>query len=220
MKKRTTAAVLPPREQFCTRFLNKLQSFASRDPTIKLILKTQTRRDQCAALFWNCVNDTPARLTRIDAGIRDFWAAQYERAIPGADALALIARENGNAAFAELMLRAKLIVLGMQARLPVAFPPAQARGRRGRDWSAVLYAQRLLEGHLNGEQISDTTLATLLDVAEEVACTGRIVTKNGVRLGLAHLRKTLPQVESILTKFYPRGEKFPPPPARSQLAQK
>jgi hypothetical protein len=208
-----------PREQFCVRFLNKLQSFASGDPTIKLILKTQTRRDQCAALFWNCVNDVPARIAGISARRRDFWAAQYETAIRGADAFVLIARENGNPDFAEVMARAKQVVLGLQRNLPAAFPPGQVRGRAGRDWSAVLYAQRMLEGHLAGEQISDATLATLLDAAEEVAGTGKTVTKNAVRLGLARLKENLPQVETTLTKFYPRGEKFPPP-ARSQLARK
>jgi hypothetical protein len=214
MKKKSTA---PPREQFCTRFLNKLQSFSS-DSTIKLILKTQVRRDQCAALFWNCVNEVPARLHRISGRRRDFWAAQYETAIRGADAFVLIANENNDSAFAQFMLRAKQYVLGLQGSLPAAFPPAQARGRSGRDWSIVLYAQRMLEGHLGGERISDSTLATLLDIAEQVAGSGKTVTKNAVRLGLARLRQNVPAAENTLTKFYPRGEKFPTP-ARTQLAQ-
>jgi hypothetical protein len=215
MKKKSPAL---PREQFNTRFLNKLQSFASTDPTIKLILKTQVRREQCAALLWNCETAAP-RLAEISDRRHAFWAAEYETAIRGADAFVLIARESGSSEFAEVMLRAKQLVLGLQRGLPTAFPPAQARGRAGRDWGAVLYAQRMLEGYLGGEQISDATLATLLDVAAEVL--GRKpASKNAVRLGLAHLRERLPQTESTLSKFYPRGEKLPEPPVRSQLAQK
>ena len=206
-----------PREQFCTRFLRKLQSFRSSNPTVALILKEPHRREQCANLLWNCETAGP-RLAGISARRRDFWAAQYEKAIPGAEALALIARENDNPEFAELMLRAKQVVLVLQSRLPAAFPPAQERGRGGRDWGAVLYAQRMLEGHLGGEQVSDATLATLLDVAAEVL--GRKpVTKNAVRMGLARLKDRLPVAEDRLTKFYPRGEKLPLP-ARTQLSQK
>jgi hypothetical protein len=216
MKKKST---LPPREQFCARFLRKLQSYSTTDPVIALILKTKIRRDQCAALFWNCVNDVPARLAGISHRRHDFWAGQYETAIRGADAFALIAQENGNSEFAALMLRAKEAVLGLQRNLPVAFPPAQVRGRNGRDWGVVQYAQRILEGYLDGERISDATLASLLDAAEEVAGSGKTVTKNAVRMGLARLRENLPAAENVLTKFYPRGDKFSPP-ARTQLAQK
>lgn len=221
MKKKRTFL---PREQFCTRFLHNLQSFHTADPVIALILKTPIRRDQCAALFWDCVSDAPARLAGISARRRRDWSARLETAIQGVDAIALIYRESGNprkADFANFLQRAiKPDLLETQRKLPITFPPPQARGRNGRDWSAVLYAQRMLEGHLGGEQISDATLATLLDVAEEVAGTGKTVTKNAVRNGLARLKENLPQVESTLTKFYPRGEKFPEPPARTQLGQK
>ena len=214
MKKKITTM---PREQFCTRFLRKLQSFRRGDPIVALILKEPSRREQCANLLWNCETAGP-RLDAISSRRRDFWADQYEKAITGAEALALIARENDNPEFAQLMLRAREAVLVLQSRLPAAFPPAQERGRGGRDWGAVLYAQRMLEGHLGGEVVSDATLATLLDVAAEVLGK-KAVTKNAVRLGLAHFRKRLPIAEDRLTKFYPRGEKFPSP-ARSQLSQK
>jgi hypothetical protein len=220
-KKRSTTAVLPF-AAIRVRYLRKLQSFRASDPMIKLILRKKNlegeyeARDQCAALFWNCVNDVPARLAGISARRRNFWAAQYATAIRGADALALIARENDNPAFAELMLGEKQAVLVLQQRLPAAIPAPQARGRAGRDWSAVLYAKRMLEGHLDGEQLPDSTVATLLDVAEEIAGTGKTVTKNAVRLGLARLKEHLPAVEDTLSKFYPRGEKFPPR-ERSQL---
>lgn len=218
MTKKRTKVALPPREQFCTRFLNKLQSYQTADPTIRLILKTQIRREQCANLIWNCETAGP-RLAEISERDRAFLAERYETGIRGADALARIALDNGNRAFAALMVRAKELVRGLQSSLPVAFPASQVRGRAGRDWSVVLYARRMLEGYLSGERISDATLATLLDVAAEVLGT-KPVTKNAVRLGLTRLKENLPQAESTLTKFYPRGEKFPPPPARSQLSQK
>jgi hypothetical protein len=214
MKKKITTL---PREQFCTRFLRKLQSFRTSDPTVALILKEPYRRELCANLLWNCETAGP-RLAGISSRRRDFWTAQYEKAIAGAEALALIARENDNPDFAELMLRARQVVLVLQRRLLAAFPPAQERGRGGRDWGAVLYARRMLEGYLGGEPISDATLATLLDVAAEVL--GRkAVTKNAVRLGLARLKERLPVAEDTLTQFCARGEKFPLP-ARTQLSQK
>ena len=149
MKKKITTM---PREQFCTRFLRKLQSFRRGDPIVALILKAPSRRELCANLLWNCEMAGP-RLDAISSRRRDFWADQYEKAITGAEALALIARENDNPEFAQLMLRAREAVLVLQSRLPAAFPPAQERGRSGRDWGAVLYAQRMLEGHLGGEDV-------------------------------------------------------------------
>ena len=147
MKKKITTM---PREQFCTRFLRKLQSFRRGDPSSPLSSKLDPPRTG-ANLLWNCEMAGP-RLDAISSPRRDFWADQYEKAITGAEALALIARENDNPEFAQLMLRAREAVLVLQSRLPAAFPPAQERGRGGRYWALcstpsgcwrVIWAERL-----------------------------------------------------------------------------
>src|ERR1700687_5829331 len=203
---------LPKREEFCRRYFRLLRSHAASDPTIRLILATQARRDQCASLFWNCVNDAPQQQARLSARRRAEWTTRFETAISGIDAALIIERESSLpyfAEFAEFMGRLRNDLLVKQQRLSAAFPPPQARGRNGRDWSAVFYAQRMLEGHLNGEQISVSTLATLLDAALECADRKQTVTPDAVRLGLERLVQRLPIIPIALSKFYPRGEKFP-----------
>jgi hypothetical protein len=162
MKKKFAAPALPSFEEFRTDFLGVLNDYYAAESLVPNILKDKALSNQCAALLWECVNDTSARYTELSKKWCNYWDSKFEAAILGAEASAKIyANLINQPEQAESMLALRNDLLERRRKLTNL--PQKALGQK-QDWTIVRYAKDNLESLLC-RPLPGPTLAALLNAA-------------------------------------------------------